>query len=213
VPEIRRVYVANRGEIAVRIIRACQSLGIQTVLGVSEADRQTLGAQMADRTVCIGPASATRSYLSRDALITAALGTGCDAVHPGYGFLAENPEFARTVLDAGLIWVGPPPDVMETLVRHPWPGNVRELQHVIQRGVILSCGPSLQLPPLDTARPPAPRVETFDDNAREHILEVLRETHGVVAGARGAAARLGLKRSTLQWRMQKLGIHPRDVVG
>ena len=106
-----------------------------------------------------------------------------------------------------------PPDVMETLVRHPWPGNVRELQHVIQRGVILSCGPSLQLPPLDTARPPAPRVETFDDNAREHILEVLRETHGVVAGARGAAARLGLKRSTLQWRMQKLGIHPRDVVG
>jgi formate hydrogenlyase transcriptional activator len=108
-----------------------------------------------------------------------------------------------------------PPDVMERLVHHPWPGNVRELQHAIQRAVILSRGPSLQLPPLDAgvrmARTPAPQAETFDDAVREHILDVLRETNGVVSGPRGAAARLGLKRTTLLSKMERLGIGPGDV--
>jgi formate hydrogenlyase transcriptional activator len=108
-----------------------------------------------------------------------------------------------------------PPDVMDRLVQHPWPGNVRELQHAIHRAVILSRGPSLQLPPLDAgvkiARTPASQAETFDDAVREHILEVLRETHGLVAGPRGAAARLGLKRTTLLSKMEKLGIGPGDV--
>jgi formate hydrogenlyase transcriptional activator len=107
------------------------------------------------------------------------------------------------------------PDVMEALVRHPWPGNVRELQHVIHRAVILSRGDSLQLPPLEAplkpARTPAPHGDTFEDAVREHILEVLRETNGVVAGPRGAAARLGLKRTTLLSKMEKLGITPADV--
>jgi len=108
-----------------------------------------------------------------------------------------------------------PVDVMDTLVHHPWPGNIRELENTIHRAVILSRGTSLQLPPFDggvkAGRTLAPRAETFDDVAREHILEVLRETKGVVAGPRGAAARLGLKRTTLLSRMQKLGIGPRDV--
>ena len=108
-----------------------------------------------------------------------------------------------------------PPDVMETLVHHTWPGNIRELQNAIHRAVILSRGASLQLPPLNAgvkaARTLAPRAETFDDVVREHILQVLRDTNGVVAGPCGAAARLGLKRSTLLSRMQKLGIGPRDV--
>ncbi len=108
-----------------------------------------------------------------------------------------------------------PPDVMERLVRHPWPGNVRELQHAVHRAVILSGGTSLQLPPVDAggriARTPAPQAETFADAARGHILEVLRETNGVVAGPRGAAARLGLKRTTLMSKMEKLGIGPGDV--
>ena len=108
-----------------------------------------------------------------------------------------------------------PPDVMEKLVRHPWPGNVRELQHAIHRAVILSRGTSLQLPPLDAGvkivRTPAPPVETFDDVVRERILEALRLTNGVVAGPRGAAARLGLKRTTLMSKMEKLGIGPGDV--
>src|SRR5438094_1633114 len=108
-----------------------------------------------------------------------------------------------------------PSDVMEKLLRYPWPGNVRELQHAIHRAVILSRGASLQLPPLDAgmriAGMPAPQAETFDDAVRDHILEVLRETNGVVAGPRGAAARLGLKRSTLLSKMEKLGIGAGDV--
>jgi formate hydrogenlyase transcriptional activator len=105
-------------------------------------------------------------------------------------------------------------DVIETLVRYPWPGNVRELQHVLHRAVILSHGGRLELPPLavKTVRPPAPRAETYDDAIREHIVEVLRETNGIVAGPRGAAVRLGLKRSTLLSKMQKLGITPDRAV-
>jgi formate hydrogenlyase transcriptional activator len=107
------------------------------------------------------------------------------------------------------------PDAMDTLVQHPWHGNVRELQHVIHRAVILSRGDSLQLPPLEApvtpVRSPAPHGETFEDAVRERILEVLRETNGVVAGPRGAAVRLGLKRTTLLSKMEKLGITPADV--
>lgn len=106
-PPIRRLFVANRGEIAVRVIRACQALGIETVLGVSEEDRDSLGARLADRSVCIGPASASRSYLSIPALITASVHTACDAVHPGYGFLSERAEFADACAKAGLIFIGP----------------------------------------------------------------------------------------------------------
>jgi len=106
------------------------------------------------------------------------------------------------------------PDVIETLVRYPWPGNVRELQHVLHRAVILSDGGSLDLPPLAVraARPPAPPAKTYDDALREHIVEVLRETNGIVAGPRGAAVRLGLKRTTLASKMQKLGITPDRAV-
>jgi formate hydrogenlyase transcriptional activator len=102
------------------------------------------------------------------------------------------------------------PDVIDTLVRYPWPGNVRELQHVLHRAVIMSHGGNLELPPLAVraARPPAPRAKTYDEALREHIVEVLRETNGIVAGPRGAAVRLGLKRTTLLSKMQKLGITP-----
>ena len=107
-------------------------------------------------------------------------------------------------------------DVMEQLVRHPWPGNVRELQHVIQRALILSHGGRLQLPPLAApvkiVRTPAPHADTFEDAVREHIIEVLRLTNGVVGGPFGAAARLGLKRTTLLSKMDKLGITTADVV-
>jgi transcriptional regulator with AAA-type ATPase domain len=108
-----------------------------------------------------------------------------------------------------------PPEVIEQLVRHPWPGNVRELQHVVHRALILSRGGVLEIPPLDapvkTTRTPAANVARFDDAVREHILEVLRESNGVVAGPRGAAVRLGLKRSTLLSKMDKLGSAPADV--
>jgi acetyl-CoA carboxylase biotin carboxylase subunit len=106
---ISRILVANRGEIAVRIIRACQDLGIETVAAVSEADRESLPARQADHTVCIGPSRALDSYLRIDTLIAAALGTKSDAIHPGYGFLAEHPEMAETCQKHGLIFIGPSP--------------------------------------------------------------------------------------------------------
>src|ERR1700722_14851143 len=106
---LRRVLVANRGEIAVRVIRACQQLGLETVVVVSTADRDGLPARLADRAICIGPPPATQSYLAIASVLSAALGTGCDAVHPGYGFLSENADFAAACVDAGLIFVGPSP--------------------------------------------------------------------------------------------------------
>ena len=104
---ISSLLVANRGEIAVRIIRACRDLGIKTILAASEADRESLAAQMADRVVCIGPASAAESYLRVGTLIMAAVGTGAEAIHPGYGFLAERPELAEACTRYGLVFGGP----------------------------------------------------------------------------------------------------------
>ncbi len=105
--KISRVLIANRGEIAVRIIRACRELGIETVLAVSQADKESLPAKMADRSVCIGPAPPSESYLKVNTIIAAALGTGADAVHPGYGFLAEQPKFPTACAEQNLIFIGP----------------------------------------------------------------------------------------------------------
>jgi acetyl-CoA carboxylase biotin carboxylase subunit len=106
------VLVANRGEIAVRVVRACRALGIETVVVVSTADRDGMAARLADRAVCIGPAPAGQSYLAIPSVLSAALGTGCDAVHPGYGFLSENPEFAAACVAHGLVFVGPRPEAV-----------------------------------------------------------------------------------------------------
>ena len=110
---IKRVFVANRGEIALRIVTACQKLGLETVVGASEADRDGLAARRADRAVTIGPAPASQSYLRDDLVVQAAVGTGCDAIHPGYGFLSESPKLASRAREQGLIFVGPPPTVIE----------------------------------------------------------------------------------------------------
>jgi len=107
VKSIQRLFVANRGEIAVRIIKACKALGIQTVIGVSEADRDSLATRMADAFEVIGPAQAAESYLHAERILAAALRTGCDALHPGYGFLSERAGFASACAQAGITFVGP----------------------------------------------------------------------------------------------------------
>jgi acetyl-CoA carboxylase biotin carboxylase subunit len=109
----RKVLIANRGEIALRILRGCRSLGIESVVAYSDADRDSLGVQLADEAICIGPADPRRSYLSAPALISAAVVTGCDAVHPGYGFLSEDENFAEVVRAHDLAFIGPPPDVLD----------------------------------------------------------------------------------------------------
>lgn len=103
----KRILIANRGEIAVRIVHACRALGIESVLVVSEADRTTLGAQMADKVVCIGPASSSESYLKISALMAVATGTQCQALHPGYGFLAESEDLALACEEEGIVFIGP----------------------------------------------------------------------------------------------------------
>jgi acetyl-CoA carboxylase biotin carboxylase subunit len=104
---IRRLFIANRGEIALRIIRTAKRLGITSILGVSEADRTSLPALLADEAVIIGPALSAESYLNIAAVVAAAAGARADAVHPGYGFLSENAGFAKAIADAGIIFVGP----------------------------------------------------------------------------------------------------------
>ena len=114
-PPVRRILIANRGEIAVRVIRACRELGIQTVAVYSIADKDSLHVRLADQAVCIGPPPSSQSYLVRNNLIMAALNTDCQALHPGVGFLSENAGFARLVREKGLIFIGPDPEVIELL--------------------------------------------------------------------------------------------------
>ncbi|MEA2621159.1 MAG: acetyl-CoA carboxylase, biotin carboxylase subunit [Chloroflexota bacterium] len=108
-----RVLIANRGEIAVRILRACRTLGITSVVAYSEADRDTLAVQLADEAICVGPAESARSYLSASSILSAAIVTGCEAIHPGYGFLSEDDSFAEMTRAHGLTFIGPPPEVLE----------------------------------------------------------------------------------------------------
>ncbi len=111
----RRILIANRGEIAVRVIRTCRDLGIISAAVYSEADRDALHAQIADESVCIGPARATESYLLSDRILAAAVAMGADAIHPGYGFLSENIAFARRAGELGITFIGPSPEAMRLL--------------------------------------------------------------------------------------------------
>ena len=112
---ISSILVANRGEIAVRIVRACRELGIRSVVAFSDADRHSQAAHMADEAVCIGPPAASASYLNVSNIVSAAILSHCDAVHPGVGFLSENAQFAAEVTDAGLIFIGPPHETISML--------------------------------------------------------------------------------------------------
>jgi acetyl-CoA carboxylase, biotin carboxylase subunit len=112
---IRSLFIANRGEIALRVIRTAKRMGIKTILGVSEADKNSLGARMADMVVLLGPAPSSQTYLNVDVVVAAAVQSGADAVHPGYGFLSENARFSRAVSEAGMIFVGPTPESLDAV--------------------------------------------------------------------------------------------------
>src|SRR6188768_5183 len=114
-PPFKRILVANRGEIAVRIIRASHELGMEAVAVYSDADADAAHVRMADAAVRLGPAPSTESYLRIDAIVDAARATGAEAIHPGYGFLAERASFARAVEDAGLVFVGPSSATIDAL--------------------------------------------------------------------------------------------------
>ena len=128
--KIARVLVANRGEIAVRVIRTLKKLGIESVLAVSTADKNSMGARLADRAVCIGPARASDSYLQIGTLIEAARGTGAQAIHPGYGFLSERSEFARACEENGLIFIGPTSEQIERV------GNKLEARRIAEQAQV-----------------------------------------------------------------------------
>ena len=113
--KLQKVFIANRGEIALRIIRACKDLGLASVVAHSEADAESLPVRLADEAVCVGPGPARESYLDQTALIEAAVRTGADGVHPGYGFLSENADFAARIEAAGLIYVGTQPEVIRLM--------------------------------------------------------------------------------------------------
>ena len=112
---MKRVLIANRGEIAVRVIRACKDHGLESVAVYSEEDRNAIHSQMADAAYSLHGTTATETYLNIEKLVEVAKQSGADAVHPGYGFLSENANFAQAVIDAGLIWIGPSPAAIRAL--------------------------------------------------------------------------------------------------
>lgn len=136
-----KLLIANRGEIALRIQRAAKGLGLKTVCVYSQADAGAPYLESADETVCIGPAAARNSYLNADAIIMAALQTGAGAIHPGYGFLSENPGFAQLISEAGLVFVGPSPDCIRTMG-----DKVAAKRAMIAAGVPCVPGPDTALP-------------------------------------------------------------------
>jgi acetyl-CoA carboxylase biotin carboxylase subunit len=149
----RKILIANRGEIALRILRACHDLGVRAVVAYSDVDRESLPVRLADEAVCIGPAQAARSYNNIPAIISAALITGCDAIHPGYGFLAENPYLAEVCGQVGVTFIGPRPEVIELM------GNKAEARKTMkQAGLPIVPGSDGPLENLGSARQIARRV-------------------------------------------------------
>lgn len=168
----KKILIANRGEIALRILRACRDLGVPAVVAYSEADVDSLPVRLADEAVCIGPPAVAKSYNSIPAVITAALVTGCDAIHPGYGFLAENAYLAEVCQQVGVTFIGPRPEVIDKM------GNKAEARKVMQQAGV---------PMLPGTQGIVPTVAQARDAAREIGYPVLIKA---VAGGGGRGMRV-----------------------
>ncbi|MGH3366455.1 MAG: biotin carboxylase N-terminal domain-containing protein, partial [Nocardioidaceae bacterium] len=166
---LRRVLIANRGEIAVRVVRACKDSGIESVAVYAEPDRDALFVRLADQAYSLGGSTPGDSYLSIEKIVEVAERSGADSVHPGYGFLAENADFAKAVLDAGLVWIGPPPPAIHSL------GDKVQARHIAQKvGAPLVAG---------TPDPVSDADEVLEF-AREHGLPIaIKAAYG--GGGRG----------------------------
>ncbi|MDZ3746096.1 biotin carboxylase N-terminal domain-containing protein [Pseudoglutamicibacter cumminsii] len=168
-PELTKVLIANRGEIAVRIIRAAADEGIKSVAVYANSDRNAMHARMADESFALGGASATESYLNIEKIISVAKRSKADAIHPGYGFLAENADFAQAVIDAGLIWIGPSPDAIRAL------GDKVQARHIAQK---------VGAPLVPGTKDPVSSTQEVLDFADEHGLPIaIKAAHG--GGGRG----------------------------
>ncbi|MEV0976896.1 biotin carboxylase N-terminal domain-containing protein [Streptomyces sp. NPDC049915] len=220
---IQTLLVANRGEIACRIVRTCRGLGIRTVAVHSDADENALHARVADSTVRLPGAAPAETYLRGDLIVKAALAAGADAVHPGYGFLSENADFARAVLDAGLTWIGPPPEAIEAMASKTRAKQLMGLEPlrevtesdlpVLVKAAAGGGGRGMRIVrrleelqgALEGARAEAASafgdgevfVELYLENGRHVEVQILADTHGTVWP-------LGTRDCSLQRRHQKV---------
>ncbi|MFD3504929.1 biotin carboxylase N-terminal domain-containing protein [Streptomyces sp. NPDC058678] len=220
---ISTLLVANRGEIACRVFRTCRELGIRTVAVHSDADDNALHARVADATVRLPGAAPADTYLRGDLIVKAAVAAGADAVHPGYGFLSENAGFARAVLDAGLVWIGPPPEAIEAMASKTRAKELMDLEPlyevaeadlpVLVKAAAGGGGRGMRIvrrledldSALEAARAEAASafgdgevfVEPYVENGRHVEVQVLADTHGTVWA-------LGTRDCSLQRRHQKV---------
>ncbi|NWJ48577.1 MAG: acetyl-CoA carboxylase biotin carboxylase subunit [Chloroflexi bacterium] len=149
----KKILIANRGEIALRVVRACRDLGIPSVVAYSEADRDSLAVRLADEAICVGPAQSAKSYLHTPSIISAALITGADALHPGYGFLSENPYVAEICERVGITFIGPSPTVMEKMSEKTVARKMMQ-----DAGLPITPGSEGALPNLDVAKRVASQI-------------------------------------------------------
>jgi len=184
-----RVLVANRGEVAVRVVRALHELGIEAVAVYSTADRDALHVELADQSVCIGPPAAAESYLQISNLVAAAETTGCDAVHPGYGFLAENAEFVRACDDNNVVFIGPPAEVVDQMG-----DKVRAKEAMRAAGVPLVPGSNgtagleeLRRAAVDAGFPVLLKAAAGGGGKGMRLVESADELEGALAGASAEA--------------------------